>query len=110
MSIKDKLLYVAVGAAAAALGALTMRSWSKPQSKKAIVLSAQAPPPIGPYSQAVTSGSTVYVSGCIAMDASGKVVEGDVVVQAKQCLENMKAVLAAAGLSMSSVVKVCEVM
>lgn len=71
-----------------------------------IIFSDQAPAPIGPYSQAVKAGNTVYVSGQIPLDAAGQLVgSGDVAAQTHQVLRNLTAVLAAAGLSLSDVVK-----
>ncbi len=71
-----------------------------------IILTNQAPAPIGPYSQAVRAGNTVYVSGQIPLDASGQLVgAGDVVAQTHQVLRNLSAVLAAAGLALTDVVK-----
>ena len=70
-----------------------------------IILTNQAPAPIGPYSQAVKAGNTVYVSGQIPLDASGQLVEGDVAAQTHQVLKNLTAVLAAASLQLTDVVK-----
>ena len=70
-----------------------------------IILTDQAPAPIGPYSQAVKAGNAVYVSGQIPLDASGQLVEGDVAVQTHQVLKNLTAVLAAASLQLTDVVK-----
>ena len=71
-----------------------------------IILTDQAPAPIGPYSQAVKAGSTVYVSGQIPLDAQGQLVgAGDVAAQTHQVLKNLTAVLAAAGLGLPDVVK-----
>ncbi|MGI4833678.1 MAG: RidA family protein [Janthinobacterium lividum] len=71
-----------------------------------IILTDQAPAPIGPYSQAVKAGSTVYVSGQIPLDAQGQLMgEGDVAAQTHQVLRNLTAVLAAAGLGLPDVVK-----
>ncbi len=62
--------------------------------------------PIGPYSAAIQSGDTLFISGQIPLDAAtGKLVEGDVSAQAKQSMENLKALLEAAGLSFGHVVK-----
>ena len=62
-----------------------------------IILTDQAPAPIGPYSQAVRAGTTIYVSGQIPLSASGEMVgAGDVAAQAHQVLRNLRAVLAAA--------------
>jgi reactive intermediate/imine deaminase len=66
-----------------------------------------APAAIGPYSQAVRAGDTVYLSGQIALDpATGLIVEGDVAVQARRAFTNLKAVCTAAGGSLDDVVRV----
>ena len=71
-----------------------------------IILSPNAPAPIGPYSQAVKAGNVLYVSGQIPLDASGQMVgAGDIEAQTHQVLRNLTAVLAAAGLSLTDVVK-----
>jgi 2-iminobutanoate/2-iminopropanoate deaminase len=61
---------------------------------------------IGPYSLAIESGDYLFVSGQTPLDAAtGKLVEGDISAQARQCLENLKVVLDAAGLTFAHVVK-----
>ncbi|MFD2786843.1 RidA family protein [Hymenobacter rubripertinctus] len=72
-----------------------------------IVFSSQAPAPIGPYSQAIQAGNTVYVSGQIALDSTtGQLVGGgDVAAETHQVMRNLQAVLAAAGLTLRHVVK-----
>ncbi len=73
-----------------------------------IIQTEQAPAPVGPYNQAiVASGEMVFASGQVALDpTSGTIVgEGDVAAQTKQCLENLRAVLAAAGATLADVVK-----
>ena len=71
-----------------------------------VISTEKAPAAIGPYSQAIQVGSFVYTSGQIPIDpATGVVVEGGIKEQARQSLANVKAILAEAGLSMSSVVK-----
>ncbi len=73
-----------------------------------IVQTDQAPAPVGPYNQAiVASGEMVFASGQIALDpTSGTLVgDGDVAVQTQQCLDNLKAVLSAAGATLANVVK-----
>ena len=68
--------------------------------------SPQAPPPIGPYSQAVATEQLVFCSGQIPIDsATGKLVGGDVTAQAARALDNLAAVLAADGLGFGDVVK-----
>ncbi|MBL8859403.1 MAG: RidA family protein [Planctomycetes bacterium] len=65
-----------------------------------------APSAIGPYSQAIVAGGFVHCSGQIALDPkNGQLIEGDVSAQTERALENMKAVLAAAGSDLSKVVK-----
>ncbi len=65
-----------------------------------------APAAIGPYSQAIASGTLVFASGQIALDpASGQLMEGDVRAQTRQALHNLSAVLEAAGSSLGQVVK-----
>ncbi len=76
-------------------------------SNRRIFHSDRAPKAIGPYSQAVQVGNTVYLSGQTPLDpATGELVEGDISVQARQVFENLKAVLAAAGLSFEHVARV----
>jgi 2-iminobutanoate/2-iminopropanoate deaminase len=73
---------------------------------KEVITSSQAPAPIGPYSQAVRSGSFVFVSGQIALDpATGGVVKGDIARETEQVMKNLEAILKAAGLDFSKVVK-----
>jgi len=71
------------------------------------VRSDAAPAPIGPYSQAVRSGREVFCSGQVALDpTTGELTGGgDVAAQTRQALENLRAVLAAAGLTFADVVK-----
>jgi len=65
----------------------------------------KAPSAIGPYSQAVVANGMVYTSGQIALTPEGVMLESDVVIQTKQVLKNLKAVLEEAGSSMNQVVK-----
>ena len=65
-----------------------------------------APAAIGPYSQAVQAGGTIYVSGQLPINpATGEFAGADIRAQARQSLENIKAILAAAGTDMAHVVK-----
>lgn len=67
----------------------------------------EAPKAIGPYSQAVRAGDTVYLAGQIPLDpATMQMVEGDFAREAERVFENIKAVIAAAGGNFSQVVKV----
>ena len=71
-----------------------------------VIATKSAPQAIGPYSQAIRSGGFVFTSGQVALDpATGKVVAGDVAAQTERVLENLAAVLAAAGSSLNKVVK-----
>lgn len=65
----------------------------------------RAPSAIGPYSQAVVANGMVFTSGQIALTPEGVMLEDDVVVQTKQVLKNLQAVLEEAGASMDSVIK-----
>jgi len=72
-----------------------------------IIKSASAPHAIGPYSQAVDAGGTVYLSGQTPLDpATGELVGGDITAQTRRVFENLAAVCAAAGGSFSDVVRV----
>ncbi len=73
---------------------------------KQIIHTVDAPAPIGPYSQAVRMGNTVYTSGQIAIDPkTGQLVSGSIAEETHQVMRNMKAVLEAAGLSFDQVLK-----
>ncbi|MDO8455104.1 MAG: RidA family protein [Sulfurimonas sp.] len=65
----------------------------------------RAPSAIGPYSQAVVANGMVYTSGQIALTPEGVMLENDVVVQTKQVLKNLSAVLEEAGSSLGDVLK-----
>lgn len=70
------------------------------------ITTPNAPAAIGPYSQAVVTGNMVYTSGQIpALPKNGEIVGEDIVTQAKQTCENVKAVLEAAGSDIRLVVK-----
>lgn len=74
--------------------------------KKNIIATANAPAAIGPYSQAIDCGSFIVTSGQIPIDpATGNLVEGDIAVQTRQSLTNVKAIVEAAGLTMDNVAK-----
>jgi reactive intermediate/imine deaminase len=71
-----------------------------------IIHTNQAPAAIGPYSQAVRAGNTVYFSGQIPLDpATGSLVEGDISAQARRSFDNLKAVADAAGGSLGEIVR-----
>ncbi|MBL0009612.1 MAG: RidA family protein [Saprospiraceae bacterium] len=76
--------------------------------KKAI-LTTNAPAPIGPYSQAIQAGDTIYISGQIAIDPStGDLITSSIEEETHQVLKNVGAILEAAGLSYENVVS-CSV-
>ncbi|MFC6996621.1 RidA family protein [Rufibacter roseus] len=71
-----------------------------------IIESKQAPAPIGPYSQAVQAGNTLYISGQIALDqATGQLVQGDIQTETHQVMKNLQFILLEAGMDFSNVVK-----
>ena len=72
---------------------------------KKIILSAEAPAPIGPYSQAVLIGNTLYCSGQIALDGNGQMHNDSIETETKQVMKNVGEVLKAAGLDYSHIVK-----
>jgi 2-iminobutanoate/2-iminopropanoate deaminase len=65
----------------------------------------RAPAAIGPYSQAIRMGDLVFTSGNLPMRPDGSMVEGDIARQAEQVMENLQAVLAAAGTTFGHAVK-----
>lgn len=73
---------------------------------KRIIYSSGAPAPIGPYSQAVLAGQTLYVSGQIPIDpVSDKLISGDIVKETEQVMLNLQAILTEAGFELGHVVK-----
>jgi reactive intermediate/imine deaminase len=71
-----------------------------------VIHTDSAPKAIGPYSQAIEAGGFIYCSGQIPLDpATMQVVEGDAAVQARRCLENLKAVAEAAGTTLDRAVR-----
>jgi reactive intermediate/imine deaminase len=71
------------------------------------VFTDQAPKAIGPYSQAVRAGNTVYLSGQIPLDPkTGELVKGDIQQEARRAFDNLKAVAGAAGEGLQQVVRV----
>jgi 2-iminobutanoate/2-iminopropanoate deaminase len=73
---------------------------------KKIISTDKAPAAIGPYSQAVQFGNLLFVSGQIALDPkTGQLVEGDIEAQTRQVLDNVKAIIEGAGLTLQNVLK-----
>ena len=74
---------------------------------RSVVHTDRAPKAIGPYSQAVRTGNTVYFSGQIPLDpGTGELVTGDITFQTRRVFENLKAVCEAAGGSLAQIVRV----
>jgi 2-iminobutanoate/2-iminopropanoate deaminase len=72
---------------------------------KRAFMTEQAPKPVGPYSQVVLYGEFLFLAGQVPLTPDGKMNDGDIVAQTKQVLNNIKAVLEAAGSSMNRVLK-----
>lgn len=73
---------------------------------KTVISTDKAPAAIGPYSQAVVHGGLVFCAGQIPLDpVTGQLIDGDTVAQARRVVQNMEAVLEAAGSSMEKIVK-----
>jgi 2-iminobutanoate/2-iminopropanoate deaminase len=73
---------------------------------KTAICTVDAPIAIGPYAQAIRAGGTLFTSGQVGLDpATGNLVSGGIVEQTTRVLENLKAVLSAAGLDFTNVVK-----
>lgn len=73
---------------------------------KQLVMTANAPAPVGPYSQAIAAGGFVFCSGQIPLDPkTGALLDGSIEAQTKLVMDNLKAVLDAAGSSMDNIVK-----
>jgi 2-iminobutanoate/2-iminopropanoate deaminase len=74
--------------------------------EKTIINTPNAPAPIGPYNQAVKYGNMLFISGQVAIDPqNGNLIEGDVQAETKQVMKNLEAILTAAGMSFSNVLK-----
>jgi 2-iminobutanoate/2-iminopropanoate deaminase len=73
---------------------------------KIIIKTANAPEPIGPYNQAVLAGDTLYISGQICIDpVTGKLKQRDIQDETHQAMQNLRAILVAAGMGFNHVVK-----
>jgi 2-iminobutanoate/2-iminopropanoate deaminase len=74
-------------------------------SERRVIHTDAAPAAVGPYSQAIAAGSLLFTAGQIPLAPDGTLVEGDIEVQTRQVLANLKAVLAAGGSAPEHVVK-----
>ena len=73
---------------------------------KKIIFTSKAPAPIGPYSQAVVAGNTLYVSGQIAIDpATGQLITINILRETNQVMHNIMAILHEAGMDFADIVK-----
>lgn len=74
--------------------------------QKLVISTNTAPPAIGPYSQAVKIGNLIFISGQIPIvPTTGEIIQGDIKLQTRQVLENLKNILEAADSSLDNVVK-----
>ncbi len=73
--------------------------------KRSVVFSSKAPTPIGPYSQGIRAGETLYISGQIALRPDGSLDTSNIESECRQVLENIKAILEAGGKSLRDVSK-----
>lgn len=74
-------------------------------SKKQVIFAKNAPAPIGPYSQGIKTGGILFISGQIALKPDGTIDTSNVENECKQSLENIKAIVEAAGKKMSDITK-----
>ncbi len=73
---------------------------------KQVITSPNAPKPIGPYSQAIQAGNTLYISGQLAIDPkTNTLIESDITSQTRQVMENIQAILSAANFSLKDVIQ-----
>ncbi len=86
---------------------IMLAACGNPSVEREIIATDNAPAAIGPYSQAVKMGNTVYLAGQIAIDpATGNIVAGGIEAETHQVMANIKAVLTEAGFDLSNVVQV----
>jgi 2-iminobutanoate/2-iminopropanoate deaminase len=74
--------------------------------RKTVVKTLDAPAAVGPYSQGIRAGDLIFVSGQLPMTPGGELITDDIAAAADRSLQNVRAVLEAAGASMDDVVKV----
>ena len=73
--------------------------------RKKVIYSENAPKAIGPYSQGIQAGNLLFISGQLPVDPTNGAISNDIKVQTQQSLENVKAIILAAGFSMDDIVK-----
>jgi len=85
---------------------LLLAGCSTPNMKKEVISTDKAPKAIGPYSQAIRVGDTLYLAGQIAIDpTTGQMISGGIKAQTRQVLKNIQSVLCAAGFLITDVVQ-----
>lgn len=100
----DSLSLISLGLAALLLGCTTTNA---PSPEQQVISTEAAPEAIGPYSQAIQVGNTIYCSGQVGIDPkTGDLVEGGIEAETRQALENLEAVLNEAGASVGDVTQV----
>jgi 2-iminobutanoate/2-iminopropanoate deaminase len=103
--MKKTILFI-TSLSLAALAVYYYYSKHNPMEQSKIIYTDQAPKPIGPYSQAVMRGNALFVSGQIAfIPSTGELDTSSIENETKQVMENIRAIVEAAGLKMSDVVK-----
>ena len=104
--MKHTLFYSFAIIAIASLVYLNFFHRKKTDAPVETVSTDSAPKPIGPYSQAVRKGNAFFVSGQVGIDpASGKLDTADIVTETKRALDNVRAILSSAHLTMSDIAK-----
>jgi 2-iminobutanoate/2-iminopropanoate deaminase len=96
-------LFTALAAGVIAIGSVASRA-DDDGGGKVVISTPHAPPAIGPYSQAIRVGRTVYVSGEVGADSTGTIIGPSIEEQTDQALTNIGAILGAAGLRLDNVV------
>jgi 2-iminobutanoate/2-iminopropanoate deaminase len=97
------VLFTALTAGVIAIGSAASRA-DDDGGGKVVISTLHAPPAIGPYSQAIRVGRTVYVSGEVGADSTGTIIGPSIEEQTDQALTNIAAILGAAGLTLDNVV------
>lgn len=97
-----RILLLFVSAVLVTIGIFSFVEKSPPRE---VIFTDKAPKPIGPYSQAIKAGNTLYVAGQVGLSTEGKMDTSSVESECRQALNNVKAIVEAAGMSMQHVVK-----
>lgn len=96
---------VAAGGSSAVLSTVLLGQSAARNLKKKVIESPKAAKPIGPYSQGIQAGNLIFVAGEKGLDVkTGKIVSGGIEPETRQALENIRAILAAAGASLDNAV------